>query len=64
MRHIRLNTIFYTHVEHRPTNAIYIMYSLKKAMKAMKSNHVYINDHITISRKIALVSMDANPEAW
>ena len=36
MRHIRLNTIFYTHVEHRPTNAIYIMYSFNNNNKKKK----------------------------
>ena len=27
--HINLNTVFYTHAEHSPTNAIYIKYYLK-----------------------------------
>ncbi len=44
MIHIRLSTIFYTHVEHRPTNANNIKYYLEKAMNAMKSNYLYTND--------------------
>ena len=44
MIHIRLSTIFYTHVEHRPTNANNIKYYLGKAMNAMKSNYLYTND--------------------
>ena len=30
MRHINLNMIFYTHVEHSPTKTIYIKYYKKK----------------------------------
>ena len=44
MIHIRLNPICYTHAEHSPTNANNIKYYLEKAMNAMKSNHLYIND--------------------
>ena len=34
--HINQNTIFYTHVEWSPTNAIYIKYYLKKKKKRKK----------------------------
>ena len=33
MIHINLNMIFYTHVEHSPTETIYIKYYLKKKKK-------------------------------
>ena len=41
MIHINLHTIFYTHVEQSPTNAIYIKYyrKQKKEGNVMNSNH-------------------------
>ena len=45
--HINLSTIFYTHVEHSPTNAIYRNYYViikQRKLNAMNSNHLYIHD--------------------
>ena len=36
MIHIKLNTIFYTHVEHSPTKTVYIKYYMEKKKKKGK----------------------------
>ena len=46
MMHINLNTI-YTHVEHSPTDAIYLKYRKKQEkVNAMNSDHIYIYIYI------------------
>ena len=40
--HMILNTIFYTHVKHSPTNAVYIKYYMKQKTK---QNNVFNLKH-------------------
>ena len=47
MIQINLNTMFYTHTEQSPTNAMYIKYQAKtnkKQVNAMNSNHLYMHE--------------------
>ena len=41
MKHINLNMIFYTHVEHSPTKTIYIKYHTKNTTKNALQTHTH-----------------------
>ena len=45
MIHINLNMIFYTHVEHSPTNTIYIKYYKNKNKKHTLHTHTHAHAH-------------------
>jgi len=54
MIHINLNMIFYTHVEHSPTKAIYIKYYTEKQTHAPHT-HTHARTHNDCSRKWVLI---------
>ena len=45
MIHINLNMIFYTHVQHSPTNRIYIKYTKKEEEKKALQTHMHARTH-------------------
>ena len=45
MKHINLNMIFYTHVEHSPTKTIYIKYHTKTPPKPELQTHTHMHAH-------------------
>ena len=44
MKHINLNMIFYTHVEHSPTKTIYIKYYMEKQTNT-HTTHTHTHTH-------------------
>ena len=45
MRHINLNMIFYTHVEHGPTKTIYIKYYMENQTLLGHALHTHTHTH-------------------
>ena len=43
--HINLNTIFYAHVEHSPTNTSYIRYYMETHARARSHTHTHTHTH-------------------
>ena len=53
MMHIKLNLIFYTHVEHSPTKTIYIKYYTKQ--KQNKTHYKHTHTHTRTRTHLSLI---------